>query len=94
MSWVGDVQRILRARKQHRCHWCGEAIEVGQSYARWFSKSDGPYTTRVHPECDKAWGQMVRLDDEYRYGVHEATHCRGCTCERGSCVCSKTEVRP
>lgn len=93
MSWTSDVQRVKAARKPHRCYWCGERIEAGQPYLRWFSRSDGPYTTRVHPECEAAWQRAIKLDDEYRYGVHEATHTRGCICDKGDLKCFDCTAR-
>jgi hypothetical protein len=52
VSCVGYEER--KARKKHRCLWCGEDIEPGQKYARWCS-IDGrdACTCKMHPECAK-----------------------------------------
>ncbi len=58
----------LRARKEHRCTWCGESIAPGSEYLRWMSVDDSMYTNKMHRECFDAcheecgyWGE-----DEYR----------------------------
>lgn len=93
MGWVSDLQRVKAARKEHRCFWCGMRIDIGQPYSRWFSRGDGPYTTRVHPECHAAWERAIALDNEYRYGVHEATHTRGCICDQEETRCPDCAAR-
>lgn len=40
------------ARKQHRCTYCAEHVEVGTQYERWMSVDDGKaFTNKMHPEC-------------------------------------------
>lgn len=48
-------QVIKAARKQHGCSWCGERIEVGETYTRyrWFNDGDAG-TCKMHPECHAA----------------------------------------
>lgn len=44
-----------KAKKRHRCTWCGEWIEPGESYTKEFVKVDGdPSWNKLHPECDEA----------------------------------------
>jgi len=40
------------ARKKHKCSWCGESIEIGESYKRYryFDGGDAG-TVKMHPEC-------------------------------------------
>lgn len=41
-----------KARKQHRCTYCAEQIEVGEKYYRWMSVNEGKaFTNKMHPEC-------------------------------------------
>ena len=41
-----------KARKQHRCIWCGEAITPGDKYQDERSVYDGTFQRmRWHPEC-------------------------------------------
>ena len=53
--------KTLKARKAHRCTYCGQAIEIGMTYLTWASISiDGEwYTNKMHPEC---------LDDAREWG--------------------------
>lgn len=68
---------IKAAKKQHRCDWCNEPIDVGQPYVRQRSV-DGRdvYTWRAHPECYEAAGTLDNGDRECEAYV---THARGCT---------------
>lgn len=78
------------ARKQHACFWCGEAIPAGSTYTTWTCFDAGrANAVRVHPECGKAWQREASRPTahEYREGIGEAEHCRGCACERGNCEC-------
>lgn len=51
------------ARKQHRCTWCGQKIEVGAQYLRERIKIDGDIgTQRFHPECDGALRDLSRYE--------------------------------
>lgn len=40
------------ARKRYPCEWCGESINIGDSYTRyrWFCHGDAG-TCRMHREC-------------------------------------------
>lgn len=41
------------ARKQHRCIWCGEAIEVGLKHRHEISRYDELQDFRWHLECSE-----------------------------------------
>lgn len=40
-----------KAKKEHRCTYCGETILVGEEYARWNSVDDSWNTSKMHHEC-------------------------------------------
>ena len=73
MSEQSDVRNVKHARKQHRCHWCGEMINIGESYSRWFDYTER-VMCKVHHECFDAmeencseWDE-VELDMEFQRG--------------------------
>jgi hypothetical protein len=44
-----------KARKPHRCIWCGEAIVIGETYRHWRGKWEGEVMSNDwHKECDAA----------------------------------------
>ncbi len=55
MSFETIRESTRTARRKHRCTWCGEPIEPGQSYCDVVGKFDGDFQpSKYHPECDKA----------------------------------------
>ena len=47
-------QSEQKARKQHKCVWCGEAIEIGETYSYWAGIFEGEFqTNKMHLECEK-----------------------------------------
>jgi len=42
-----------KARKEHKCDWCGETINVGEQYNRAFCKDDYVYVWKNHIHCEK-----------------------------------------
>ena len=41
-----------KARKEHVCTYCGEAIEIRETYRRWASYAEGKaFANEMHPEC-------------------------------------------
>ncbi len=52
MSTVLSSKEGVKARKAHRCCFCGEAILIGDTYdVRRGVNSDGHWTMCMHPEC-------------------------------------------
>lgn len=52
MSYVCLLQKRVKARKGHRCVWCGESIPRLTEYIRENSIYDGRYQNhKWHPEC-------------------------------------------
>ena len=44
-----------KARKPHRCIWCGEPIAIGETYRHWRGKWEGEVMSNDwHKECDDA----------------------------------------
>ena len=44
-----------KAAKRHRCDWCWQFIETGETYKRYRCYDGGDAgTTRMHPECNEA----------------------------------------
>ncbi len=68
-----------KARKPHRCDWCGEGIVAGDTYSRWRYYGDAVATVRAHPECLSA-GQEAA----HEWGSDEVyfnrSNPRGCDC--------------
>ena len=56
---------VTKARKQRRCHWCGERIEIGQSYVRIAGQWDGDFgVSSWHPECDAVFLSLTWQERE------------------------------
>jgi hypothetical protein len=63
MSETFHHASVKRSRKERRCDWCAEKIEVGQpneSYC-WADGGDC-HSVYMHPECYEAMRQACRLD--------------------------------
>jgi hypothetical protein len=55
MSYTLLSETRPKARKQHVCVWCGEKIEVGETYLHEKSVYDGSMQDhKWHIECEKA----------------------------------------
>ena len=53
-----------KARKERRCHACGQPIEVGRQYAYMAFKSDGEFwQTWQHLECRAAEIALANMHD-------------------------------
>lgn len=81
--------RIIKARKDHKCYWCGNKIKKGKTYHRWACFTDGTaFAIKVHLECKDAWDVGMKEEPSY-YGeeVVEADHQQGCLCSRWADGC-------
>ena len=84
MTQIIGYKPSVKARKPHKCWWCGEAINPGDVYARWVDFDLGhACTIRCHPECEATWGTLDEVDSLRGF----AECARGCTCENGACEC-------
>lgn len=43
----------VKARKAHKCTYCGEWIKPGELYDTWKSVDDSWFTNKMHPECNE-----------------------------------------
>ena len=82
MSYTAIDCRKVRARKEYRCSWCGEAIRVGEVHQyRVYRYHEAFITSREHIECaeamdsltSKQWEDMdwIYKDGEYKRGTTE-----------------------
>lgn len=52
-----------KARKQHKCDWCGLPIEIRSEYERSSNKHDGQiYTWKNHVSCAKIANELKMFD--------------------------------
>jgi len=97
MTYFNSPSIIAKARKAHRCSWCGEVIAKGTVYHRRYSCSEGiGSTVKQHPECAAAETLFHEQSDDTEWEFFTFT--RGCTCESGDSghgtydTCTKKEV--
>ena len=79
MSYA-TTERTPKARKEHRCDWCPEPIDVGEVHCYHSGvDNEGFYSWRIHADCKQAiereW-DWVRSWEEISWGE---THKRGMT---------------
>ena len=53
-------KELVKARKDHKCTWCGQPILKGTQYHKWVNVDDSWFTNKVHDEC------LDPLDEECR----------------------------
>lgn len=70
---------VRRARKIHRCNWCGERIEKGEQYENTFQCWDSAWRSKMHMECGLAsraydyGGDTIELIGQWQRGhKHES----------------------
>ena len=63
MSYQLIRNETRKARKPHRCIWCGEWINVGEKYERERGVYDGDMqNSDWHPECSAALSELVAAE--------------------------------
>jgi hypothetical protein len=67
---------IKAARKAHRCHWCDQWIDVGESYYYGAGEYEGDFcVTKTHQECEAASNRTMEHNKECSWEAHD--HERG-----------------
>ena len=62
-----------KARKQHRCIWCGEMVEQGNRYLREKSVYDGAFQDFAwHPECKQDQENDINNGGDCEFISHSA----------------------
>lgn len=59
----------VKARKPHRCSYCGCAIEKGEVYERTTLKYDEIYTWKSHLKCVELTKKLKMFDEVYDEGL-------------------------
>ena len=78
MSYEHIRDDIRKARKTHRCVWCGEEIKPGEKYHDRAYTFEGDFRAdKMHLECMKACGESDDIGD----GFEEYQQIRGKTLE-------------
>lgn len=55
-----------KARKEHRCIWCGEPISSGEHYHFQVGIFDGDFqNNKFHQECAKASSEFFQEEDSF-----------------------------
>lgn len=61
MCYTELTRETPKARKPHKCNWCGHAILVGERYEYVAASVDREFqVTRLHLECDDALDCLLR----------------------------------
>lgn len=70
--------KLVKARKPHKCTWCGEMIESGEQYHRRAGIDDDGlfWTMEIHLECLKAEEEILRKDPNYYDETWEPYQCK------------------
>ena len=66
MSYTAISNTRRKARKQHPCIWCGEAIKVGEDFCLFVGVADGDFqSNKCHLECEKPMLDECQDMDEF-----------------------------
>jgi len=75
---MSDHHRIPthpKARKEHRCIYCGGPIVVGEQYTQQTGYYDGEaYTNRYHAECFDDCAEEFRQSGDWEFTPHSAEY--------------------
>lgn len=75
MGTSSCIDYIKRAKKEHKCSWCGEKILLGESYKRWrWYDSSDVTTCKLHDECFNVHSDKV-TEGECEFSLYD--NCRG-----------------
>jgi hypothetical protein len=74
----GDYTRP-RARKKHRCAWCGEDINPGEAHYKFVGEFEGDFQSwRIHDECRVYMEYIVDYEPAcLEHGFEEGEYSRG-----------------
>ena len=62
----------VKARKSHRCDFCGEKVNIGERYdIRVGADHHGLWTMRMHPECHKYEQKDGIVDPDWYEDISE-----------------------
>lgn len=54
----------MKAKKFHRCDYCNQKIDLGETYSNQFNRvSEGVYTWKSHLHCDEIASKLKMHDD-------------------------------
>lgn len=72
MSYSLIAEETPKAKKEHRCTWCGQMIPVGEQYVRRRGTFEGdPQIDKLHYECDDAAQEYFREWGPEGYSPYE-----------------------
>ena len=63
-----------KARKEHKCNWCGGIIKVGEIYERQFLKYDEVYVWKNHIICSEIANKLLMFEN-YDEGLDDSDFC-------------------
>ncbi len=61
--------KTYKAKKKHQCDWCGELIQINETYNTWFWYEERT-SSKMHKECYKAL-QKAELEDYFHWILGE-----------------------
>jgi hypothetical protein len=67
---VFGLERV-KARKQHKCTWCGQPIFKGEDYVKWNSVEDSWFTNKMHGDCLEALDEEIRAGGDCEYAPYD-----------------------
>lgn len=71
MSYTNISSTTPKARKPHRCIWCGKTIEVGEIHEREVGTYFGDFQDhRYHKECREV-GSEITMENDGEFEPYE-----------------------